>query len=141
MPVLVLWFEMCELDSCTCRLDKNPSLLSLEKEGSGPENTLALRLLYGCLTYFDSLGGTPPAGTYEQFLYGLDRRVRAALVPDDAFAFLDMVTGQPPGTSRAAFVFVDEVNAATGPYPVSKIPSSALVIQYRMLDHGVASLP
>ena len=97
---------------------------------------MALRLLYGFLTYFDSLGGPQsPAGTYEDFLVSLDRRVRGALKPEDAFAFLDHMTGHTPDTPRVVFVLMDEFNAAKGPFPVSKIPSSALVIHHRMLDH------
>ena len=65
----------------------------------------------------------------------LDRRVQGALKPEDAFAFLDHMTGQMPDTPRAVFVLMDEFNAATGPFPVSKIPSSALVAQLRLLDH------
>ena len=96
----------------------------------GPGNILALRLLYGFLTYFDSLGDPQsPVGTYEDFLVSLDRRVRGALKPEDAFAFLDRMTGQMPDTPRAVFVLMDDFNAATGPFPVSKIPSSALVAQ------------
>ena len=91
---------------------------------------MALRLLYGFLTYFDSLRGPrSPAGTYQQFLMSLDRRVREALEPEDAFAFLDLMTDQTPDTPRAVFVQLDEFNAATGPFPVSKISSSALVVQ------------
>ena len=125
-----------------CRLDKEPTLLPLEIEGPGPENTLALRLMYGFLTYFDSLRGSPsPAGTYQGFLKSLDNRVRVELVPEDAFGFLDVMTDQMPDKPRAVFVHGDEFNAARGPYPVSKIPSSALVIRQSILDHAVTSLP
>ncbi|BDA41861.1 hypothetical protein COCOBI_02-6560 [Coccomyxa sp. Obi] len=103
---------------CWLRLDKDDTLRALEIEVQNPENTLALRLLYGFLTYFDSLSGPQsPAGNYQQFLMGLDRRVRVELQPEDAFAFLDLMTGQAPDTSRAVFIQLDEFNAARGPYP------------------------
>ena len=63
------------------------------------------------------------------------------LVPEDAFGFLDVMTDQMPDKPRAVFVHGDEFNAARGPYPVSKIPSSALVIRQSILDHAVTSLP
>ena len=100
---------------------------------------MALRLLYGFLTYFDSLDAPQsPVGTYQQFLQSLDKRVRGELTPEDAFAFLDVMTDQTPDTARAVFVHMDEFNAARGPFPVSNFPLSALVTKQTMLDRAVA---
>ena len=108
-----------------CRLDQDEVLRALEMTSSGPENILALRLLYGCLTYFDSLPGRQsPAGTYGQFLVSLDWRVRGELRPDDAFEFLDLMTDQTSDTPRAVFVLLDGFNAAAGTFPVSNILSA-----------------
>lgn len=56
------------------RLDLDPELLKIER-GLDMEAILALRILYGCLTYLDKADGpASPVGSYGDFLERIDRQ-------------------------------------------------------------------
>ena len=67
-----------------CRLGKYPELLRLEKEADRV-NTLALRVLYGFLTYMDDLVPSSPAEMYSNFLESMDAAVRKRLKLEDVY--------------------------------------------------------
>ena len=93
-----------------CRLNDDPELLSKEKEAGDPENTLALRVLYGFLTYLDDLEGASPAGKYNKFLAGMDNAVRVRLDLEHVYEFVERLTGTG-GTQHCFFLLLDEFNA------------------------------
>ena len=83
----------------------------MEKEGGDSENTLALRVLYGFLTYMDDLDKASPAGRYNKFLADMDAAVRMRLHLDDVYDFVERLTGTG-GTRHCFFLLLDEFNAA-----------------------------
>ena len=92
-----------------CRLNKDPVVRDMEKEGD-PENRLALRVLYGFLTYLDNLDEMSPAGTYAEFLAGMDSDVRKRLLPGDVYEFVERMTGLKEAR-HCFFLLLDEFNA------------------------------
>lgn len=94
-----------------CRLDKYPELLRLEKEADRV-NTLALRVLYGFLTYMDDLVPSSPAGMYSNFLESMDAAVRKRLKLEDVYQFVERMTGTGGGP-HSFFLLQDEFNAVT----------------------------
>ena len=93
-----------------CRLNDDPELLSKEKEAGDPANTLALRVLYGFLTYLDDLEVASPAGDYRDFLADMDDAVRLRLSPKHVYEFVERLTGTG-GTQHCFFLLLDEFNA------------------------------
>ena len=93
-----------------CRLNDDPELLSKEKEAGDPANVLALRVLYGFLTYLDDLEVASPAGTYSDFLVDMDDAVRLRLSPKHVYEFVERLTGSE-GAQHCFFLLLDEFNA------------------------------
>lgn len=97
------------------------------------QSVLALRLLFGFLTYFDNLGGpTSPIGNYKGFLSSLDDRVRLQITPANAFSFLDTVTATDPEAQRVVFILMDDFNEVQGAFPVR----NELLRSWMSLDEG-----
>ena len=70
-------------------------MLLHEERGLELTTVLALRTLYGFLTYLDHWGiGSSPVGTYDDFLQRFDPTIKQNLKPDDAFQFLETMTNQ-----------------------------------------------
>ena len=93
-----------------CRLNENPELLGRETGAGVPENTLALRVLYGFLTYMDDLEVASPAGTYNKFLAGMDDAVRVRLDLESVYEFVERLT-ETGGAQHCFFLLLDEFNA------------------------------
>ena len=98
------------LARCACRLKDDPELLGLKKEADSPEAKLALRVLYGFLTYLDDLEVASPAGTYSHFLAGMDALVRRRLSPEDVYEFVERLT-ETGGAQRCFFLLLNEFSA------------------------------
>ena len=93
-----------------CRLNEDPELLARETEAGDPETTLALRVLYGFLTYMDDQEGASPAGTYNKFLAGMDDAVRVRLDLESVYEFVERLT-ETGGAQHCFFLLLDEFNA------------------------------
>lgn len=91
-------------------MNDDPELLSLEREADSLENTLALRVLYGFLTYLDNLEVASPAGTYCNFLAGMDAAVRRRLSPGHVYEFVERLT-ETGGAQHCFFLLLDQFNA------------------------------
>jgi len=92
-----------------CRLNKDPELVCLEKEAD-LSKVLALRVLYGFLAHMDDLEEASPAGTYGEFVAGMDAAVRKSLTPKDVYEFVERLTGTG-GAQRCFFLLLDEFSA------------------------------
>lgn len=92
------------------RLSDCPELLGQELEAGNPANTLALRVLYGFLTYMDDLEVASPAGTYDTFLAGMDDFVRVRLELEHVYKFVELQT-ETGGVPHSFFLLLDEFNA------------------------------
>ena len=91
-----------------CRLNDDPELLDLESGDS--QRRLALRVLYGFLTYLDDLEVPSPVGTYGAFLSAMDADVRQRLSPEHVYEFVERLTGTG-GAQHCFFLLLDEFNA------------------------------
>ncbi len=80
---------------------------------SGPsQKTLALRVLYGFLTYLDDLEVASPAGAYNRLpVSGRDDAVRReARAPSSVYEFVERLTGTGGG-QHCFFLLLDDFNA------------------------------
>ena len=95
----------------TDRLEYDSQPLCLERSLS-IGTILALRVLYGSVTYLDNAGRQPsPAGTYADFLGLIDDKIRESLRPEHAFDFMESIAGHCDGPC-SLIILSDELNAA-----------------------------
>ena len=91
-----------------CRLNNDPELWDLELGDS--QRRLALRVLYGFLTYLDDLEVPSPAGAYSDFLSAMDAAVRQRLSPEHVYDFVERLTGTG-GAQHCFFLLLDDFSA------------------------------
>lgn len=94
----------------TCRFDHAPALQKELGEVS-VARTMALRYLYGCLTYLDGSDPHSPCGKYPEFLRGLPADIRGNLTTSHVLRFLERACQVDRGQRRVVFTLLDELNA------------------------------
>ena len=82
---------------------------TLHKSGNS-HRMLALRVLYGFLTYLDDLEVASPAGAYNGFVSAMDDAVRRRLRPEHVYEFVEYLTGTGEG-QRCFFLLLDDFSA------------------------------
>ena len=70
----------------------------------------ALRVLYGLLSYLNDREVASPAGTYEEFIAGMDDAVRQRLRPRHVYEFVERLTGLEEA-HHCFFLLLDEFDA------------------------------
>ncbi len=94
------------------------------------EAILALRILYGCLTYLDEADGpASPVGSYGDFLERIDKTVMEALNPDDTFEFLERITGHAK-TPRSIIILINDFDAPKLPQVSCSISFTLALVHF-----------
>ena len=116
------------------RLDLDPELLEIER-GLDMHAILALRILYGCLTYLDEADGpASPVGSYGEFLERIDEKVRQALNADDTFEFLERVSGHPK-TPRSIIILINDFDAPKLPQVRCSLALKLALVSFAQCSH------
>ncbi len=119
--------DLCLMADCgLCSLHKARRLHN-EEDKLTPHSVIALRMLFGCITYLDDGTTASPLGDYAEFLSDLRTRpLIGKLTVEDVHAFLMKAAGVPKGQKHAMLILADEANAAAGSFAGEEVTAAAL---------------
>ncbi len=100
------------------RMDK---AATLHKQEGSVSQAMALRYLYGCLTYLDASPVPSPCGSYQEFLENMDPEIQEYLTTSAVLRFLERACKIDPSERRVVWVLVDELNACSGRFPSNAV--------------------